>query len=198
MLRLLGFQCAVPCENEQKVRQAVEKSKPRWVHSVCLSQLNQASLRSSANTPGHMALRNEHRSAGDNEVLERRQFIIHLIEFGLDPINMMIMDELETRDRDFSAQVEDSMLQTIKERAKWVSASTVVPLRCSLTSPRCAFNSSMSPIAHAGVSFGHSRPVSQACLTAISSPGVYLRQSLAHELLEFETTKVYVIYRTKA
>ena len=45
-----------------------------------------------------MALRNQHRPPGDNEVLEWRQFTIHLIEFGLDPVNMMIMDELETRD----------------------------------------------------------------------------------------------------
>ena len=67
-------------------------------HHVCLSQLDQASLRSSANTPSHMALRNQHRSPGDNEVLEWRQFTIHLIEFGLDPVNVVIMDELETRD----------------------------------------------------------------------------------------------------
>ena len=74
-----------------------------------------------------MALRNQHRPPGDNEVLERRQFTIHLIEFGLDPVNMMIMDELETRDRDFSAQVEDSMLQTIKERGQVGERS---PQRC--------------------------------------------------------------------
>ena len=47
------------------------------------------------------------------------------------------------------------------------------------------------------MSFGDSRPVSQACLTAISGPGVYLRQSLAHESLEFENQKVYVIYARK-
>ena len=57
-----------------------------------------------------MALCNQHRPPGDNEVLERRQFIVHLVEFGLDSIYMMIMDELKTRDRDFAAQVEDSVL----------------------------------------------------------------------------------------
>ena len=132
-----------------------------------------------------MALRNQHRPPGDNEVLERRQFIIHLIEFGLDSINMMIMDELETRDRDFSAQVEDSVLQTIKERGQvgerlYSGAFEVFADESKV----CIQFVDVTHRAYAGVSFGNSRPVSQACLTAVSGPGVYLRQSLAHESLE--------------
>ena len=132
-----------------------------------------------------MALRNQHRPPGDNEVLERRQFIIHLIEFGLDSINMMIMDELETRDRDFSAQVEDSVLQTIKERGQvgerlYSGAFEVFADESKV----CIQFVDVTHRAYAGVSFGNSRPVSQACLTAVSGPGVYLRQSLAHKSLE--------------
>ncbi len=134
-----------------------------------------------------MALRNQHRPPGDNEVLERRQFIIHLIEFGLDSINMMIMDELETRDRDFSAQVEDSVLQTIKERGQVGERLHSGAFEVFADESKvCIQFVDVTHRAYAGVSFGNSRPVSQACLTAISGPGVYLRQSLAHELLEFE------------
>ena len=127
-----------------------------------------------------MGLRRRHRSAGQDEFLERRQFVVELGDEFFKAGDVRLADDVVSRDAHFAAEVEKIVLdaeQCVANRRRQLAGEQHAEARVELVD--------LADDVDAQAVLGDSRAVAQAGRSGIAGARDNFREAVAHDLFPF-------------
>src|SRR4029077_9658309 len=102
--------CQHPCQHEQQIGEAVEITGDLGAHALRSCERPYTTLGAARDGPGQMAGCRGGASAGEDELLERRQAVVEIVERALQASHVLSRDGSMAGDAKLTAEVEELML----------------------------------------------------------------------------------------